>query len=115
MTGDGIGRLRGVEFFRMGMTNLLGRYPMHFHYSNTGSDSLVSDCAVHRSFYRAISIHNTFDLTVTRNTAFDIIGHAFYLESGVEERNHIEHNLVAHVHQIEGPVIMGCTLALARP
>ena len=94
IAGQGEGRLRGVEFFRMGMTNVIGRYPIHFHHSSTGSVGVVADCAVHRSFYRVISVHDTFDLRVSRNVAYDITGHGFYLESGVEERNTIEYNLV---------------------
>jgi len=107
--GQSIGRLRGVEFYRMGMTNVVGRYPVHFHYSTTGDISQVTDCSVHRSFYRAYTIHNTFQLDVLRNTAYDITGHAYYLESGVEEFNHVEYNLGAFVHAIDGTVIMTAT------
>ena len=106
--GQGVGRLRGVEFARMGMTNVVGRYPVHFHHCEEGGKaSSVEDCAVHHSFYRAITIHDTMQLQVSRNTIFDITGHAVYLESGVEEFNRIEYNLAAHVHVIEGPVMMG--------
>ena len=104
--GAGVGRLEGVEFYRMGMTNAVGRYPVHFHHCVTGAESMVADCAIHRSFYRAITVHDTFNLTVARNTVYDVAGHAVYLESGVEEHNRIEHNLVAHVHAINGVVIM---------
>ena len=64
---------------------------------------------MHHSFYRAITIHDTMQLQVSRNTIFDITGHAVYLESGVEEFNRIEYNLAAHIHVIEGPVMMGAT------
>jgi len=104
--GQSESRLRGVEFYRMGMTNAVGRYPIHFHYSTTGQLSFVEDCSVHRSYYRAYTIHNTFSLNVTRNIAYDIIGHAFYLESGVEELNRVEYNLAAFVHPIDGAVLM---------
>ncbi len=40
---------------------------------------MMTDCSVHRSYFRAISIHDAFNLKVERNTAFDISGHAFYL------------------------------------
>ena len=95
--GQSEGRLRGVEFYRMGQTNVVGRYPLHFHYSTTGHVSYIEDCSVHRSYYRSYTIHNTFNLNVTRNVAYDIIGHAFYLESGVEEFNRVEYNLAAFV------------------
>ena len=105
VVGKGEGRLRGVEFFRMGMTNVMGRYPVHFHHHDpeAGQVSMMTDCSVHRSYFRAISIHNAFNLKVQRNTAFDITGHAFYLESGVEEQNRVEFNLAAFVHPIESP------------
>ena len=37
VVGEAVGRLRGVEFARMGMTNVVGRYPVHFHHSTTGA------------------------------------------------------------------------------
>lgn len=79
--GQAEGRLRGVEFHRMGMTNIMGRYPVHYHHQNpeAGAVSVVTDCAVHRSYFRAITIHNAFNVKVQRNTAFDISGHAYYL------------------------------------
>lgn len=81
VVGQAQGRLRGVEFHRMGMTNVMGRYPVHFHHhdSEMGKVSMMTDCSVHRSYFRAISVHNAFYLRVERNTAFDISGHAFYL------------------------------------
>jgi len=48
-----------------------------------------------------MSIHGTNDVTVYGNVAFDIPGHAFYLEDGVEERNVIERNLAAYIHPIK--------------
>ena len=69
---------------------------------------MVTDCSVRHSYYRAYTIHDTFDLLLARNTAFDITGNAYYLESGVEERNRIEYNFVAFVHPINGQC--RCTL-----
>jgi len=114
VVGRSVGRIRGVEFHRMGMTNVVGRYPVHFHYSTTGDVSMVTDCSVHRSYYRAYTIHNTFGLQVMRNTAFDISGHAYYLESGVEEFNRVEYNLAAFVHVINGAVLM-TAVDITRP
>jgi len=109
VVGKGEGRLRGIEFWRMGMTNILGRYPVHFHHSKTGQEGEVADCSVHHSYYRAITIHDAFELRVLRNVAYDITGHAFYLESGVEENNRVEYNLASFVHAIDGAVLMGGT------
>jgi hypothetical protein len=76
----GPSRLAGVEFWRMGQTNVLGRYPVHFHRNAYGPQSYVTDCAVHRSYFRAVVLHDTHEAVVSRNVAYDIEGHAFYLE-----------------------------------
>jgi G8 domain len=98
----GKGFVEGVEFFRMGQTNVLGRYPMHFHLLGNCSECYVRDSSFHHSFYRCISIHGTNQVTVAENVAYDITGYCFYLEDGVEENNTLEFNLAAHIHAI-GP------------
>ena len=99
------GRVAGVQFFRMGQTNVLGRYPMHFHLqgSTAGARSYVRDSSFHESYYRCISLHGTSYATLSQNVAYDIIGYCYYLEDGVEEHNVLEYNLGAHVHFIGSP------------
>jgi hypothetical protein len=105
VTGPGaVARVQGVELFRMGQTNVLGRYPMHYHMmADEGANSYMRDCSVHRSFYRCLSIHGTHQVHVSQNVAYDVSGYCFYLEDGVEEENRIEFNLVAHVHFLGTP------------
>jgi len=94
-------RLSAAEFYMMGQTNIVGRYPIHLHLlGEAGSGSSVSDCSIHGSFYRGVVIHGTSNALVTRNVAFDIVGHCYYLESGAEENNVISYNLGALVHPI---------------
>jgi len=94
-------RMSSVEFRRMGQTNNIGRYPVHFHLlGEAGNNSYVEDSAIHQSYYRCVVVHGTNGTRVSRNVAFDAIGHCYYLEGGNEERNVIEHNLGAHVHPI---------------
>lgn len=102
MAGDSsTAKISSVEFHRMGRTNQVGRYPVHLHLLGTGGvDSFVSDCSVHESYYRAFVVHSTNNTLITRNVAYDVIGHAFYLESGEEEANEISFNLGSHVHPI---------------
>lgn len=100
----GIGQVEGVELYRMGQTNVKGRYPIHFHLLGSCPSSYFKASSVHRSFYRCISIHGTHDSLTTENVAFDAIGYCYYLEDGVEERNTISYNLAAHIHGI-GPDI----------
>lgn len=100
----GRGYVEGIELERMGQTNVLGRYPMHFHLLGDGcQDCYFRDSSVHRSFYRCVSIHGTNSLSVTENVAYDVVGYCYYLEDGVEEKNTISFNLAAHVHMIGDP------------
>ena len=71
------------------MTNVMGRYPVHFHHqlSTAGAVSEVVDCAVHRSYFRAVTIHDAFDMTVWRNVAYEISGHAYYLGEQMVSRS----------------------------
>ena len=97
----GKGFVEGVELYRMGQTNVLARYPMHFHnLANNCEGCYFRDSSVHRSFYRCVSIHGSHNTTVSENVAFDIIGHCYYLEDGVEEDNTISFNLASLVHII---------------
>ena len=78
-------RISSVEFTRVGQTNRIGRYPVHLHMLGEGGGrSAVSDCAVHESYYRGVVIHATNNTAVTRNVAYDVTGHCFYVESGNE-------------------------------
>ncbi|KAI2493236.1 hypothetical protein MHU86_21310 [Fragilaria crotonensis] len=99
----GKGYVEGVELYRMGQTNVMGRYPMHFHLlGESCSDCYFRDSSVHRSFYRCISVHATHFIEVSENVAYDVSGYCFYLEDGIEHDNRIEYNLGAHIHII-GP------------
>ena len=47
-----------------------------------------------------------YHLRIKRNVAYNIIGHAYYLESGVEENNELFYNLASFVHTLGGPALM---------
>ena len=105
VSGDSaVARVAGVELYRMGQTNVLGRYPMHFHLMGDASGrAYLTDSSIHRSFYRCVSIHGTNEALVARNVGYDAIGYCYYIEDGVEERNVLEYNLAAHVHFLGSP------------
>ncbi|KAL1511579.1 hypothetical protein AB1Y20_006373 [Prymnesium parvum] len=85
----------------MGQTNVVGRYPLHFHWMGTGgAASYAHDNSIVESYYRCVVVHATHEASVLRNVAFDVTGHCFYLESGYEENNTIGHNLAAFIHPI---------------
>lgn len=65
--------------------------------------SFVRDCSIENSFYRCAVIHGTHFATITRNVAYNITGHCYYLEDGVEENNTISYNLAALVKVIGKP------------
>lgn len=67
----GLGFVEGVEFFRVGQTNVLGRYPMHFHLLGDCPTCYLRDSSIHRSYYRCVSIHASHLTTVSENVAFD--------------------------------------------
>ena len=90
-------QIDSVEFHRVGQTNRLGRYPVHFHLlGHAGSRSYVRGCSIHRSYYRCVSLHGTHGATVSANVAYDAIGHCYYLEDGVEESNTLARSLGRH-------------------
>ena len=97
---ESIGRFGGIEAVRMGQLNVLARYPFHWHLNKVSPDSSISDCSVHDSYWRCITIHGSDNVTLSRNVGFNISGHCFYLEDGVEENNVFEYNAVAHVNSI---------------
>ena len=98
-----LGRVSGAELRGMGQQNHLGRYPLHFHHAGDASfASYFTDNAIWRSNWRAAVIHRTNNAVVSRNVAFDVFGHAYYLEDGVEMGNDISFNLAARI-KILGP------------
>ncbi|EGC32074.1 hypothetical protein DICPUDRAFT_82065 [Dictyostelium purpureum] len=99
----GEGQFSGLQLIRMGQTNIKARYPLHYHLGKVLKNSYISDCSVVSSYYRCYTIHGTNNVTLTRNVAFDVRGHCYYLEDGVEMDNTLSFNLAAYVHPIGRP------------
>ena len=87
-------RLSNVEMTNVGQAFRLGRYAVHYHVNGDMTGSYVKECAIHKSFNRAVNIHATNHVLVEGNVAFDIMGGVFFLEDGVEMYNTIRKNLV---------------------
>jgi cell migration-inducing and hyaluronan-binding protein len=85
--------LERTEFRAMGQRGRLGRYPIHFHLAGPMRDSWVRDCSVHDCFNRAITLHGTHGVRLERNVAYETVGHAFFLEDGIETGNVLTQNL----------------------
>jgi hypothetical protein len=60
-------------------------------------NAYVTDCSVHRSYQRVVSVHASNDVVVSHTVGFDIRGHAFFVEDGVELRSLFEGNLAVSV------------------
>ena len=92
----------GVEIRRAGQAGALARYPFHWHLlSYAGDGSLLGDAVGHvlknstiwNSSQRCVVLHATNGVQVLNNICYDIKGHAFFLEDGVERRNVFDGNL----------------------
>ncbi|XP_062266639.1 PKHD1 like 1, tandem duplicate 1 [Platichthys flesus] len=95
-----IGRIEHVQIYNAGQAFRLGRYPIHWHLmGNVDYKSYVRGCAIHQTFNRAVTIHNTHRLLVERNVIYDIMGGAFFIEDGIETENILQYNLAVFVKQ----------------
>ncbi|RHY70130.1 hypothetical protein DYB38_001596 [Aphanomyces astaci] len=94
-------QLSGVEIRAFGQGDVIGRYSIHFHLTGNvaATNSFVKASAIHSSYMRAITIHGTQSVLVERNVAYNITGHAMFLEDGAEFNNTFRGNLVAWVRQ----------------
>ncbi|XP_025787439.1 cell surface hyaluronidase isoform X2 [Puma concolor] len=88
-----------VELKHMGQQHL-GRYPVHFHLCGDVDHkggyrhaTFVDGLSIHHSFSRCITVHGTNGLLIKDTIGFDTLGHCFFLEDGIEQRNTLFHNL----------------------
>ena len=91
--GDVFGRFSFVEVTHAGQAFRLGRYPIHFHLNGDVTGSYVRGCSIHHTFNRAVTVHAVDNLLVENNVAYNILGHAYFLEDGIEQNNMIQDNL----------------------
>ncbi|CAK9023773.1 unnamed protein product [Durusdinium trenchii] len=90
----GIYRIENAEFYRLGQQGEMSRYPIHFHISQDyGKNCYARFNSIHHSFQRAVAVHGTSYVNVKGNVAFDVVGHMFFVETGMEMHNVIEGNL----------------------
>ena len=91
--------IQGVKFDNFGQEGVLGRYPIHFHMSGS-SPSLVSKNVIVNSNQRCVFIHDTNEVTIDDNVAFDTKGHCYATETGNEVDNIFTHNLGAYTKKL---------------
>jgi len=79
----------------MGQAGRLARYPLHFHkLAAKGSDSFVINCAIHDTFQRSITIHDTRGLRLYNTASYNVRGHALFWEDGTETSTDAKDNIV---------------------
>ena len=91
------GHIEYTEVRHAGQAFRLGRYPIHFHLNGNVSGNYVRGCSIHHTFNRAITIHAVHNLLVEHNVVFNVMGHAFFLEDGIETKNILQYNLAVFV------------------
>ena len=90
--------VEGVELIRMGQHLELARYPIHWHLvGEAGKGQYIKNAAIHDTFNRCVTIHGTDDVRVENNVTYNIVGHCFFLEDGIETGNEFVHNLAIQV------------------
>ena len=85
--------IEGIEIKNFGQQGLLGRYPMHFHFSDDVPGSIISKNSIRQSNQRCVVVHGTNKLHIQENVAFDTKGHCFMTEDGIELGNEFIQNI----------------------
>jgi len=90
--------VEGVELNRMGQHLELARYPIHWHLvGDGGQGQYIRNAAIHDTFNRCVTVHGTNDLRVENNVTYNIVGHCFFMEDGIEHGNEFINNLAIQV------------------
>ncbi|MBO9669345.1 MAG: G8 domain-containing protein [Sphingobium sp.] len=89
--------VEGVELNRMGQNMHLARYPIHWHVLGEGKGQYIKNASIHDTYNRCVTVHGTNDLRIENNVTYNIVGHCFFLEDGIEHGNQFVHNLAIQV------------------
>src|SRR6478735_3223017 len=90
--------VEGVELNRMGQHMELARYPIHWHLvGDAGKGQYIRNAAIHDTYNRCVTVHGTNDVQVENNVTYNIVGHCFCLEDGIEHGNQFVHNLAIQI------------------
>ncbi|CAI5786847.1 Hyaluronoglucosaminidase [Podarcis lilfordi] len=88
-----------VELRQMGQ-QVHGAYPVHFHRCEDVDEkggynyrTYVEGLSIHHCFSRCVTVHATNGLLIKDTIGYDTLGHCFFLEDGIEQRNTLYHNL----------------------
>ena len=82
-----------MEIHHAGQASELGRYPIHFHNSYDQPDSYLRGLGIWQTFNRAMTLHAVNNALFENNVAYNNMGHAYFMEDGVETGNVVRYNL----------------------
>lgn len=98
---DGWVRIEGAEFYRMGQLGKQGRYALHWHFAGDGTGQYIKNSSIWNSFHRAVATHQTDNVLVESNVAYNVQSHMYIpAEDGVEIGNVYRNNLGILSHKI---------------
>src|SRR3954470_14996289 len=75
----------------------LVRYPMHWHLVGEAQGQHIKNASMHDTYHHRVTVHATNFLRVENNVTYNIVGHCFFLEDGIEHGNEFVHNLAIQV------------------
>jgi hypothetical protein len=88
-----IGRISNIEVRNAGQSFRLGRYAIHWHMVGNLRNSFQKNCSIHHSWNRGTAVHGVNYLRLENNFVYSVMGHAFFIEDGVEEYNFLLGNV----------------------
>jgi hypothetical protein len=89
--------LANVEIRNAGQAFRLGRYAIHWHMVGNLRESYQKNCSIHNSWNRGTAIHGVNYLALENNIVYHGMGHAFFIEDGVEQYNRLYRNLAIKI------------------
>src|SRR5436190_8903512 len=89
--------VEGVELNRMGQHMTLARYPIHWHLVGDAIGQYIKNASIHDTYNRCVTVHGTNDLRVENNVTYNVVGHCFFLEDGIEHGNEFVRNLAIQI------------------
>src|SRR5689334_7950676 len=89
--------VEGVELNRMGQNLELARYPIHWHLVGDARGQYIRNAAIHDTYNRCVTVHGTNFVKVENNVTYNIVGHCFFLEDGIEHGNQFVKNLAIQI------------------
>jgi cell migration-inducing and hyaluronan-binding protein len=89
--------VEGVELNRMGQNLTLARYPIHWHLVGDAKGQYIKNASIHDTYNRCVTVHGTNFLRVENNVTYNIVGHCFFLEDGIEHGNQFVKNLAIQI------------------